>query len=112
MTRAPLTIERLARDILAEPVPTYDYGHVPHRDWVSAAQAYLDNLSEGYDEPDELIELLAKEDAADELPRGAIFRDGNSDSYEDGPYDFPEWWDRAGAEYIAAVRVTYGMAVS
>jgi hypothetical protein len=108
----PHTIEQLARDILAEHVPTYDVGHVPHRDWVSAAQAYLDNLAEGHDDPDELIELLAKEDAADELPRGRMFRDGNSDSYEDGPYDFSDWWDRTGPEYIAAVRVTYGMAVS
>jgi len=108
----PTTLEQLARDILAEPVPTHDFGHIKHREFVIAAQAYLDNLSEGYDEPDELIELLAREEAADALPEDFPSRDEAGYSWHDGLYSADEWWDEELPHYIASVRTAYGMVAA
>ncbi len=108
----PLTIEQLARDILTEPVPTYDYGHIKHRFWVAAAQAYLDNLEEGDDDPGELIELLAQEAAAEDMPDSFPDCDAQGYSWHDGPYSEEQWLREEMPSYIAAVRSTYGMGAA
>lgn len=105
------TIEQLARDILAEaPVPHWQYDSCTKQDyWKAAAQAYLDNLSDGYDEPDELIELLAKDRAAEEKPDSFPSCDEAGYSWHDGPYSADAWLRDEMPAYIAAVRSTYGM---
>lgn len=105
----PATIEQLARAIIAEPVPAPDRGHTKHVCWVGAAHAYLDNLADGCDDPDELIELLAKEEAADNLPDSFPACDDAGYSWHDGPHSEDEWWRDELPGYIAAVRSTYGM---
>ena len=106
----PLTLEQLAREIIAQPVPVPDCGHIKHGQWVSAAQLYLDNLSDGYNDPDELIELLACESAAEDQPDSLPSCDSAGYSWHDGPYSADAWLRDEMPGYIAAVRSTYGMA--
>ena len=54
------SLERTARDILADlDIPAHFAGASLQRAAKIAAQAYLDNLSDGYDEPEELLDILA-----------------------------------------------------
>ncbi|CAB5222958.1 hypothetical protein UFOVP368_46 [uncultured Caudovirales phage] len=108
------TFEKLARETLAEPVmPHWQYGSATRQDiWKSAAQAYLDNLSEGFDEPEELIELLAKDEAAEAMPESFPSCDADGYSWSAGPYSEDAWWAEELPYYIAKVRSSYGMVVS
>ena len=91
MTAPQMTLADTARAIVAEPVRTYE------RDCFirSSAQAYLDNLSDGYDEPDELLDLLAESDALEE--------------YRGKDWLFDYWLDDHKADYVAGRRVYHGM---
>lgn len=108
------TLEQLARDILAEaPVPHWQYNSCTRQDyWKIAAQAYLDNLESGCDEPEELVELLAKDRAAEEMPDSFPECDEAGYSWHDGPYSEEAWWEENLPDYIAAVRSTYGMVAA
>lgn len=61
----------------------------------AAAQTYLDNLADGFFEPDELIWHLAEFDARHEF-RG-----------ED--WAFGDWFDAHESEYVAERRMFHGM---
>lgn len=87
------TLADTARAIVAEPVKFHDGAH--DRSVRFAAQCYLDNLSDSYDEPDELLELLARGDAAEE--------------YRGKDWLFDDWFDRRGEDYVAERRVFHGM---
>ena len=74
--------------------------------WADTAQAYLDAVSEGFDGPEdreELLALLAEEEAHDTLPRGPVFSGGGSDSYEEGPYSASEWFALNRDQLIASI---------
>ena len=105
------TFEQLAREILAEPFkPFWQYDSATRQDyWKAAAQCYLDNLESGCDDPQELIELLAKDEAAEEMPDSFPSRDELGYSWHDGPHSADEWLEAEMPNYIAAVRSTYGM---
>lgn len=105
------TIEQLARDIVAEPIiPFSQYNSVTRQSiWKAAAQAYLDNLESGCDDPAELVELLAEDFAAENMPESFSERDEAGYSWHDGPYSEDEWLADKMPGYLAAVRSTYGM---
>jgi hypothetical protein len=108
------TMEQIARDILAEPImPHWQYGSQTRQDyWKAAAQGYLDNLSEGFDEPEELIELLAKDEAAEAMPESFPSCDEAGYAWSAGPYSADQWWSEELPYYIAKVRTAYGMVAA
>ncbi len=104
-----MTLEQLARDIIARPAHYGQYSTFPAWQWESEAQAYIDNLESGCDYPDDLIEMLARDEAADNVPHTFNTRDEAGYSWGDGPFSAEEWWEDELPGYIAAVRGTFGM---
>jgi hypothetical protein len=72
------------------------------------AQLYLDNLSDGYCEPDELLRLLAEEQAEDDF-QGVCFTYERRNPGYAYTLDYDEWLEGRKDEYLASVRSTYGM---
>jgi hypothetical protein len=104
-----ITFEQLARDIIARPAFYAQNSLFPAWQWESEALGYIDNLSEGDDDPDALIEMLAKDEAAEDLPESFPDCDAQGYSWHDGPYSEDQWWAEELPAYVAAVRSTYGM---
>jgi len=101
ITKAINTLPRVAREIMN--------AKSGNRFLEMAAQTYLDNLSDGADEPDELLELLAEEIAEDEHQAACFaYERRNGGSF---PHDFEDWYDERKGHYLSAVRSTYGMGV-
>lgn len=96
MTR---NFEAEARAILADPPsPRWD-SLIKVEDWMRwAAQAYLDNLEDGYDEPDELIAAIAEYEYQDQ-------HGGDGDDCDNHSGD--DYYDMRRDD--AAIRSTYGM---
>lgn len=60
MTRIEACMKAIAQDIVDAPaLPSFHVGATLQASAKSAAQLYLDNLSDGLHEPDELIDVLA-----------------------------------------------------
>lgn len=72
------------------------------------AQLYLDNLSDGHCEPDDLLELLA-EASAEDAHQGICFAYERRNPGYSYTLDYDEWFEENKDEYLASVRSTYGM---
>jgi hypothetical protein len=104
-----MTLQQLASDIIARPAHYAVNSFYNARDWEIEAQWYLDNLAEGGDYPEELIKMLARDEAADDMPNAWPERDEAGYSWSEGPYSEDEWMREELPAYIASVRSTYGM---
>ena len=101
--------ESLARDIIARPAFYARNSLFPAWQWENEAQCFLDNLEAGGDHPEELIDMLARDAAADDMPDSFPERDEAGYSWHEGPYSADEWLRDEMPGYVASVRSTYGM---
>jgi hypothetical protein len=105
------TLEQIARDILADcwdSLPDGDYSYTSEREWQFTAQAYLDNLAEGCDDPEDLNALIAEGLARPSYDTALA---NFSDRHGSADYkDFSEWFDEG--YYTARAAMSYVPAVS
>lgn len=105
------TLADLASDVLADKwdrFPDGDFSVASDREWRLAAQLYLDNLADGYSEPDEMVDLIAQGIAADrhsDLKYRCSFLSGwAAESFADDyrlHSDFGDYYDFNSDEYRA-----------